>query len=177
MSTNIHDIFESTPCTRCYGNAGAFQRFGHVAGGRCLKCMGQLRNLTRHGQKNYDAWRAAVDAVTVKPFSALKVGDYVRLDNFKKYYKVTAISEAHESGRWTNRDSQTGVETSGVYMRVDLTFDRKISIPTVVGPFTSDTWEADPHATIRIHPGAEHMPQPEAFVTVKKARKTKAVAA
>ncbi len=158
----LHEVFESAPCSRCCGNPDAFRVFGHVAGGRCLKCMGALRVFTKRGQRDYDAWRAAVDAIVVKPLAELKVGDWVKLTGMSKHVPVAAISEVYHAGT----GSTNGVVTE--HYAVTVTLDREVRIDTgtPLGTYKTREFTCYVGDTVRIHPGPEfELPKAQDFAT------------
>jgi len=139
------EIFETQACGRC-GGSGHYS-YCQMYGTKCFKCAGRAWEFTKHGQQDYNRWREAVDAVTVKPVTELKVGDYCKAwSDFRKYVKVVAIE----------------VTASGCY---DITFDREIAIPTPVGVAKQRSFNVAANDTVRIHPGNELMPKAEDFVT------------
>jgi hypothetical protein len=174
------DIFESEPCSRCWGS-GTYS-YCQAYGTRCFKCAGRSVQLTKHGQKNYSAWRAAVDAITLKSVADLTVGCSAKLDGMTKYYEVAAISEVHP-GRVGHGDGNGGT----IWLpAVTVTFTRPVPVTTVFGVHKQTEFEvtlpseASKGSEVRIHPGNDLMPQAEAFVTappVKRTRKPKESAA
>lgn len=164
----LYEIFDSVACSRCGGNPAAWSRFGHVANGKCLKCGGGLFNFTKHGRRDYDRWRAAVDALTVKPLAELKVGDHVRVGDMPRYVEVVAIGAPHANS-WTIRD---GVRHENLV--VDITLAREIFFPSMLpgipGYKSAEVQaQAGPGATVRIWPGSP-LPAPQDYVTPKKPR-------
>ena len=131
--------FETSCCSRCGGTGSYSYCPGY--GTMCFKCRGKGVQYTARGQRDYDAWRAAVDAATVRPVAALRVGDWAKCDAlFPKYYRVADI------------------DVDGDVYRV--TFDKEIAVPSPCGMIREKTWEVT--GTIRIHAG-DAMPKAEAF--------------
>ena len=132
--------FETRACCRCGGSGNYSYCPGY--GTTCFRCKGRGEEYTARGQRDYDAWRAAVDAVMEKPVEAVRVGDYVKVDSYwPKYYQVADI------------DVTDGYR---------LTFSREVAVPTPVGVIRERVWEVPAGATVRIHAG-DKMPKPEAF--------------
>lgn len=178
----IYDIFESGPCSRC-GGSGRMP-FA-VYGGLCFLCHGKGHKLSKHGQKNYDAWRAAVDAVTFAPASQMKVGDAVKLETgFARYYRIESIEigrshcgtgKLDETGAWIKDEAGQVITVYDDVYKVRL--DREIRLPSPLGSYKQQEFEVPMNRQIRIHPGNDKMPKAEDFVTVKKVRKPKTVPA
>jgi hypothetical protein len=165
----IHEIFESMPCTRCYGHANAFSCF-NVYAGKCFKCSGALFILTKHGQKNYNTWRAACDAITLKTVADVKVGDYIKMIGCSmKYVKVVKLEQG---GKYTSRSN--GGETSGHYIDIEL----EIGVYSGLAQFGKcKDFSLCADSQIHIHPGVGiTLPKADDFVTEKKHRQTALVA-
>lgn len=171
----LGDIFESITCSRCGGEGRLFV-YSNVQGGTCFKCNGAKRTFTDRGQRDLAAYRAAVDAVTLKPVTAVKPGDAVRSDNMKKYVPVVAISEPRiSSWSWPTESAgpqpkdaifPTHEDPKGwtVHYSVDITLDREVwhdlSCPLT---YKGATFTIGTDDQIRIYPGAESMPKAESF--------------
>lgn len=132
--------FETRACCRCGGSGNYSYCPGY--GTTCFRCKGSGEEHTRRGQRDYDAWRAAVDAAVDRPVESLKVGDFAKVDRFfPKYYRVVAV------------------EVGDVYR---ITFSREVVIPSPCGMIRQTTWEVPAGGIVRIHAG-EFMPKPEEF--------------
>lgn len=155
MGKLLSEIFETVTCSRC-GGEGRILTFSNVLGGICFRCNGGKVTFTRRGQRDRDAYTAACDAITVKPVSQVKVGDFVRSDNMSKYASVLAIGEPVLSG-WS------GPEMTPHYS-VEITLSRAVwhdlHCPLT---YKGDKFSASCEGTIRIHPGNGILPGAETF--------------
>lgn len=168
VKKTVYDIFESVTCSRCGGNPDTFRRFGHVIGGRCLKCNGNLREFTRHGQADYDRYRAAVDAVTLRPLESIKPGDFVRLRDMRSYAEVAEVSGPVQTGAYIKQDEQGNRIEDPIY-HITVTFVKPVRVDSVVFSYTGRevSQQLLPGSVVRVRP-AEGMPKAEDFVTPKK---------
>jgi len=156
MPNTIYDTFESYECPKCSGQR-YIHGFSHVANGVCFLCSGAGHKFTRRGQRDYHAWRAAVDALVTRPVTDVTPGVHVQLSGFAKYHKVSAIERPVQLGYGTVVNGET------VWAQCyRLTFERPVSIASPVGRITEQTWEVEA-ATVRIHPGADLMPKARDF--------------
>lgn len=165
-----YDIFETVTCTRCGGNPNSFSRYGHVAAGRCLKCMGNLRTFTKRGQADYDRYRAAVDAATLRPLADVKPGDRVRLRDMKRYCEVAEVSAPYQSGAYIQKDAE-GNRVEKPIMFVTVTFVNPVQVFDPFMPYTSKTVDVQvmDDTKVRIAPAdSSMMPKAVDFVTTKK---------
>lgn len=156
---SVYEIFESYECHRCSG-AGRIHGFSHVLGGVCFQCNGSRYLFTRTGQRDYDAWRAAVDELVTKPVTDVQPGVAVQLRGFRKYYPVTSIEGPVSLGYGQIIDGET-VWTQGY----KITFGREISVDTgtPLGAMKQQTWDVPCDSTVRIHPGQGLIPKAETF--------------
>lgn len=99
--------FESETCSRC-GGGGYFQHFAGVWGGRCFKCGGAGKLLTKKGAAA-NAW---LIALRTRKASELEVGQYIRCDRITmggQSYRVTGLITRiglSETAKW--QDKTTG---------------------------------------------------------------------
>ena len=161
MST-VYETLESYECPKCLGK-GHIYGFSHVAGGVCFTCNGSRYVFTRRGRHDYDAWRAAVDALVIRPVTDLTPGCSVQLPGFSRYYQVATIEGpiALSYGSIVNGEL---VPAQGYR----LTFTRPVAISTPVGVINETTWEVC-SPTVRIHPGQGNMPTAESFDSRRRA--------
>jgi RecJ-like exonuclease len=90
-------MFERTTCWKCDGT-GHINAFSHVHGGSCFACNGTGGRLTARGQRQRDAYDAAI----VMDRDDIVIGQRVNFGGF--IGKVTVISiEHHADGRTTFR--------------------------------------------------------------------------
>lgn len=178
MGRKAHEIFESATCWKC-GGSGRIITFSHVLGGVCFACDGIGHKLTTRGAKDYQAWRDAVDAVTMRPFADLKPGMFAKIpgQSFPRYYPVEAISgPVTSSVGHAVKDESTGtwqVDEAGNTVFVhDSVYIVRFARPVVSwGPLgKSETleYEVKPDSMVQIHAG-DAMPKADDFDTRKKA--------
>lgn len=115
---------------------------------------------TTRGQKDRDAYRVAVEASTVRPVSDVKVGDFVKSDNMKKYVQVLAIGEPR-------RSSWQGIEGTDSYkpsFQVEITLTHAVwhdmHCPL---SYKGDKFSICTDQNIQIHAGKDNMPVAESF--------------
>ena len=158
--------FETEPCSR-YGGSGHHPRC-QMYGTTCFKCAGAGLYLTKHGQQDHDRWRAAVDSVTVRPVGDLVAGMACKIDanDMRRYHPVASISTPHPGS--------CGHMVDGVTVWppvVTVTFAEPVLCSSpVFGRYDQTEFDVPVDGTVRIHPGDDAMPKPEAFVTPRKRR-------
>lgn len=81
--------FPVETCTRC-GGRGFMGEYEYVDAGRCFKCTGTGRQLTRKGAKAFAAYTAALEAAAKRPAGDFKVGDRVRVG--RTFGTITALT-------------------------------------------------------------------------------------
>ncbi len=166
------EVFEHQDCPRC-GGEGRIPTYSNVQGGVCFKCGGLKRILTAHGKRDVERYRAAVDAVVVKPVSELVAGQAVQLRDFKKYVPVTSVQIGpSEQGRYETRGTNEPlgpVIYDQVYI-IRTQWEVTIDTHCMLGKYKTDRFEIPPDGTVRIHQG-DAMPKREDFVTVSRAAK------
>ena len=147
-----YELFESYECDRCSGQ-GVIRAFSGVWGGRCFKCSGAKQVFTKRGRRDYDAWRAAVDAIVLRPATDVVPGSFVKLTGMRKYVEVAAVEA---DGSTSTATSLEGVVTSHTGLKVRLVKTVRIDTGTMLGSYDTDSinvWNTD---TVRIHPGVGH---------------------
>lgn len=154
----LGDFFETVTCSRC-GGEGRILTYSNVEGGICFKCGGSKRTFTARGERDLAAYRAAVDAVTVKPVASVKIGDAVRSDNMRKYVPVVAISEPWLSS-WTTDSDGTKHESFSVEVTLDHAVWHDLHCPL---SYRGEKFTIGTNDTIRIYPGADKLPKAESF--------------
>lgn len=158
--------FDVEPCSRC-GGSGSYS-YCQMYGTRCFKCAGKGKYLSKHGQKDYDRWRAAVDAATVRPIGDLAVGMAVRISDMTKYHRVAAISAPHR-GRVGHQVPSTG-ETIWPDV-ITVSFAQPVTVSGAMGNYQQSDFDVPAaDGTVRIHPGDELMPKAQDFVTPRRRR-------
>jgi hypothetical protein len=160
------DIFATESCSRC-GGSGQYS-YCQMYGTRCFKCGGAGWQFTKRGKADYERWRAAVDAITTKPVTELRVGDSAKASkDFRRYYPVKSI-EGPTRGHW-GRVVAGETIWSEVYK---ISFEKPIVCNGPLGRYEQQDWDVEVTGTVQIHPGANLMPQAESFVTKPRQKKT-----
>tara|TARA_R110002020_G_scaffold377607_1_gene588679 strand:+ start:1326 stop:1802 length:477 start_codon:yes stop_codon:yes gene_type:complete len=72
--------FEKRVCSRCAGD-GYFTNYGHIHAGKCFKCHGAGKILTKNGRTAWDAYRT----VMTVPASKLEIGMIVTLEDLNPF--------------------------------------------------------------------------------------------
>ncbi|HJW36568.1 MAG TPA: hypothetical protein VJ769_08010 [Actinomycetes bacterium] len=117
--------FETTDCTRC-GGTGAFGPLA-VEAGRCFKCRGGKRQLTRAGAAARKAFEAVTDQMS-RPVGEIAVSDKVKLS------KGWGIVSETGRGQVKYKDGDNWVES------VDVRFSNSKTIMCYQPTATAKVW-------------------------------------
>ncbi len=172
-----YEVFESTECSRCSGQ-GRILGFSNTMGGICFKCNGQKYQLTKRGARDNERYRAAVDAVTLRPLADLQPGMNAKISDMKKYHVVESISGPVPSacghaikdadavgGYKLTEDGKTLFVHEPVMI---VRFKSEIVLNGPLGKYKQQEFEVGLSAEIRIHAG-DAMPKAEDFDSRKVA--------
>ena len=150
----LRDVFECSACYKCGGD-GRIAGFGHVLGGVCFACGGDGYKFTRRGASDYERYRSAVDAATLRPVSQVVAGDAVAVPGMmRKYYRVTHIDRVPATC-W-----ETGKPRPDAHI-LHFSHEFQISGPL---PYKTDRLEVALDAEVHIWAG-EAMPNATDFAT------------